>query len=400
VHKKNNFGELTMTTKKIYLTAILVVIIAASLTSCGLFPGDERIEKTPVRMIDDSIISASGNLVPKQFAYLSLSASGSIEEVFVQKGQSVSAREKLVSLGDLAQAEAALAAAELELKAAQQDLDALNETADVQKTAARLALLDAKAQYLVAEEEWDDLDVEALEDEIDDAHGDVVDAQEDLEDAQDIFGKYADLEDTSGLRQRYENELEEAQENYNEKVRARDELILEREMAEAKWHSAQALVEQAQLDYNDLLVGPDPDQVALVEARIAAASAQVDASREQIENLTLIAPFNGVVADLMVSEGEWTAPGQPVIVLADLDSLRVETTDLNEIDVVQIKVGDRAEVTFDAIPDEVFEATVIEISPKASDGSGVNYTVVIDLDKIPDAARWGMTVFVDIDSKQ
>ncbi|HAY84848.1 MAG TPA: hypothetical protein DCY42_07985, partial [Chloroflexi bacterium] len=157
---------------------------------------------------------------------------------------------------------------------------------------------------------------------------------------------------------------------------------------------------QAQRDYADILEGPDPDQVALAEARIAAASAQVDAVLEQIENQTLTAPFHGVVADVMISEGEWASPGQPVVVLANLDSLRVETTDLNEIDVVQIKLGDVAEVTFDAIPDQVFEGTIIEISPKASDGSGVNYTVVITLDEIPDVARWGMTVFVDIDTKQ
>jgi len=138
----------------------------------------------------------------------------------------------------------------------------------------------------------------------------------------------------------------------------------------------------------------------LAKMRIAAAAAQADAAREQIENLTLIAPFNGIVAEVMISEGEWASPGQPVVLLANLDTLHVETTDLNEIDVVQIEVGDMADVTFDAIPDEVFTGSIVEIFPKASDGAGVNYTVVIALDEVPDAARWGMTVFVDIDTKQ
>lgn len=377
---------------------ILLIIVAISLTSCDLLSGEDPAEEAPVIAVDNSIISASGHLVPEESAYLSLSAAGKIDEIFVQEGQSVSVGQKLISLGTLAQAEAALAAAELELEAAQQALNTLSETNDVARTAAWLALLDAKAQYLVAEEAWDELDVDALEDEIDETRDDIVEAEEDLEEAQEKFNSYADLDENSGVRQRYEDELEEAQEAYNEEVRARDELVIELETAEAKWQSAQALVEQAQRDYSDLLDGPDPDQVALAEARVAAASAQVDAAIEQTENLTLTAPFNGMVADVMISEGEWTSPGQPVIVLANLDSLRVETTDLNEIDVVQIGVGEMADVTFDAIPDEVFSGTIIEISPKATDGSGVNYTVVIELDEVPGAARWGMTVFVDIDT--
>jgi multidrug resistance efflux pump len=300
----------------------------------------------------------------------------------------------------LAQAEAALATAELELEAAQQALETLNETSDVSKTAAWLNLLDAKAQYLIAEEEWDELDVDTLKDDIDETRDDIVEAEEDLEEARENFERYADLEKTSGLRQRYEDELEDAQVAFNEEVRDRDKLVIELETSEARWQSAQAILEQAQRDYSNRQDGPDPDEIALAETRIAAADAQVTAALEQIEDLTLTAPFNGVVADVFISEGEWASPGQPVAVLADLNSLRVETTDLNEIDVVQIEVADVAEVTFDALPGEVFTGTIVEIAPKATDGSGVNYTVVIELDEVPDAARWGMTVFVDIDTKQ
>ena len=388
-----------MKTKQNYLL-ILVIIVTLTLSSCTYFSGDEPAEATPAIVIDNSIISASGHLVPEKSAYLSLSVAGRIEKIFVEDGQAVSTGQKLVSLDTLAQTAAALAAAELELESAQQALNTLNETAEVAKAGAWLSLLDAKAQYLVAEEEWDELDVDALEDDIDETRDDIVEAEEDLEEARDKFESYAGLEETSSLRQRYEDELEDAQEIYNEKVRARDELVIELESAQARWQSAQAVLEQAQLDYSELLEGPDPDQIALANARVIAASAQVDAAREQIEYQTLAAPFNGVVTDVMISEGEWASPGQPVAVLADLNSLRVETTDLNEIDVVQIEVGDIAQVTFDAIPDVIFTGTIIDISNKASDGSGINYKVVIELDEVPDAARWGMTVFVDINTNQ
>ena len=389
-----------MKTRKNPLTAILLVIVATSLVSCGLLPEEEPAEEAPVMVIDNSIISATGKIVPEQSAYLSLSAAGRIEEILVREGQSVSAGQKLVSLGSLAQIEAALAAAELEFEAAQQALDTLYETDAVARTTAWLSLLEAKAQYLVAEEEWDNLDIDALQEDIDATRDDIVEAEEDLENAQDTFDNYADLDESSSLRQRYEEELEEAQEDYNETVRARDALVLEMETAEARWQSALAILNQAQDDYSLLSQGPDPDLVTLAEARVAAAEAQVDAVLEQIENQTLTAPFNGVVTDIMISKGEWASPGQPVILLANLDNLRVETTDLNEIDVVQIEVGDLADVTFDAIPDVVFTGAILEIFPKATDGVGVNFTVVIELDELPDAARWGMTVFVDIDAKQ
>ena len=83
--------------------------------------------------------------------------------------------------------------------------------------------------------------------------------------------------------------------------------------------------------------------------------------------------------------------------LADLENLRVETTDLNEIDVARIEIGDTAIVNFDALPDVVVEGKVIRVAQKAAEGSGVNYTVVVLLDEIPEKLRWGMTAFVDVE---
>ena len=59
-------------------------------------------------------------------------------------------------------------------------------------------------------------------------------------------------------------------------------------------------------------------------------------------------------------------------------AFQVETTDLSEIDVVKFMIGDKAIVTFDAIPELVVEGTIIRIAPKADLGSGVNYPVTIE----------------------
>ena len=79
------------------------------------------------------------------------------------------------------------------------------------------------------------------------------------------------------------------------------------------------------------------------------------------------------------------------------EGAKVVVTDLNEIDVARVKVGDKAIITFDALADEVVQGTVVRIASKASEGSGVNYKAVIILDELPDNIRWGMTAFVDIE---
>ena len=84
------------------------------------------------------------------------------------------------------------------------------------------------------------------------------------------------------------------------------------------------------------------------------------------------------------------------MLLAGGDGLEVETTDLNEIDVARVKVGDTVTVTFDALPDVTVQGKVASIAPRSSEGAGVNYTVHVTFDDAPDGLRWGMTAFVDI----
>ena len=104
-----------------------------------------------------------------------------------------------------------------------------------------------------------------------------------------------------------------------------------------------------------------------------------------------------MVCLLQTRVGEWLMPGMPVIELGNLEGLRVETTDLNEIDAARIQLDDSVIVTFDALPGVTVGGTVQRIAYKSAEGSGVNYTAVILLDEIPEGLRWGMTAFVDIE---
>ena len=159
----------------------------------------------------------------------------------------------------------------------------------------------------------------------------------------------------------------------------------------------EAQIENGYRDFEMFTAGPDPDDVALAEARVANAEAQLAAASAAIADRELVAPFDGVISAVHVNQNEWVPPGSPVLLIGDLDHLQVQTTDLSEIDVAQLSLGDPAVVTFDALPELVLDGTVVSIAPKADEGAGVNFPVVIELDAIPPALRWGMTAFIDIE---
>jgi len=111
----------------------------------------------------------------------------------------------------------------------------------------------------------------------------------------------------------------------------------------------------------------------------------------------LTAPFDGTVGLIHIRQGEEVMPGQPVLVMGDLTTLRVETTDLDEIDVARVEPGQRADLTFDALPEKVLSGQVVSVAPMATPGqSATTYRVIIEFDETDPALRWGMTAFVDI----
>ncbi len=142
--------------------------------------------------------------------------------------------------------------------------------------------------------------------------------------------------------------------------------------------------------------------VTQAEAGVAQAEAAVAAAKEALALMTLTAPFDGVVASISVEVGEIASTGLPVVQFGNFDAWQVETTDLTELDVVELEVGSQVEVRVDAIPGEVLEGTITDISQISTLTRGdVTYTVTIELAPNPDLPlRWGMTVFVDVDVDQ
>jgi multidrug resistance efflux pump len=171
--------------------------------------------------------------------------------------------------------------------------------------------------------------------------------------------------------------------------------------AEAGVRSAETQRDVAQARLEQVRAGVSEEEIALAETEVAQAQIALEEAQLRLERCELRAPFAGTVGMVNVREGEQVQQGGVILTLGDLSTLRVETTDLDEIDVAKIAVGQKADITFDAFPDRVFAGRVIRINPMAeSGGGGVNYTTIIELEELAPEIRWGMTAFVDIEVGQ
>lgn len=169
-------------------------------------------------------------------------------------------------------------------------------------------------------------------------------------------------------------------------------------IAQAQLQIASGELDQAQAHYDRLANGSTPAELAVLEAEVARAAAALSQAEAALSKAAITAPFAGTVGQVMVQVGELAAPGLPVVVLGDVSQLRVETTDLNEVDASQVQTGSSVTLTFDALPGFTTQGEVVRLAPMASAGQGgTNFRAIIEMADPPPDLRWGMTAFVDID---
>jgi HlyD family secretion protein len=345
-------------------------------------------------------VVAEGHVVPRDFTNLAFLTGGNVLEVLVTEGQVVSKGDVLIRLDDRAQYDSAVSSAQLELTNAQQALSHLQEKADLMSAQAQVSLYEAKQNYIDAQRALEAIDTDAFQQRIDDARQKVADAKTARDDAQTELAKYADMDPNNSTRKNAEDTLTSAQDKYDTAVHDRDALINQLDQARAAQTAAQSAMDDAQRTVDNHSQGPDPDELALAQGRVDQATAQLNAAQEALNRLILTAPYDGTVVELKVSAGENVYPNQAVLVFADLSTLYVETSDLTEMDVVNVKVGDQTTITVDALPSITLQGTVESISENYSErGGDIVYKVRIQLIEPDPLLRWGMTVEVKDEGK-
>ncbi len=108
------------------------------------------------------------------------------------------------------------------------------------------------------------------------------------------------------------------------------------------------------------------DAQALAKSTYAAAQA----ARSNQGYASIVAPADGVVLQRSVEANGVVAAGAPVMTLSDMSESFVLSAGLADRDALRVALGDTAEVTFDAFPDQVFSATISEIGADADARTG------------------------------
>ena len=335
----------------------IFLFIAASLALAACTSATEQpaaSTQIPIVVADNTII-AEGRLEPVQFAEIAFSASGVVSDVLVKEGQTVTKGQALIRLGN--ESDTNYAAAQLELASAQQAKDDLLNSRDADLAQAVISLKDAQEAYEKADNYLSYL-------------------QNSQKIPQTETRMYL-VQTWKGYEYRYNTK--------NFKGPAPKDWIVE---AENDLALKKAELDKAQSAYDHLKDGPNADQLPLVEARLEAAKAGVAA-------FEVVAPFDGVVAVLNARTGGSIKAGEIAITTADFSNWIVKTTDVTEIDVVELKENQPVIVALDAIPDVNLKGKVLSIGYNYSQNQGdIVYEVTILLtDKNP-AMRWGMTAAV------
>jgi len=337
---------------------ILILFLISSLffTACST-SGTTPIatpDVIPTVIADDTII-AEGRVEPISYAEIAFNASGAVGEVLVTEGQSVKKGEPLIRLGT--EADTNYAAAQLELVSAQKAWDDLVNSRDAEFAQTVIDLKDAKEAYDKADKYLTYL--------------------KNAQKVPQTQNKTYLVQTWRGYEYRYKT--------VNFKGPAPQDWIIE---AENDVALKKADLDKFQRDYDRLKDGPDKDQLPLLEARLNAAKAGVAA-------FEVIAPFDGIVAQLNAKTGSSINAGEIAVVIADTSSWTVVTTDVTEIDVVKLIEGQSVTVTLDAIPDAALKGEILAIGQNYAQNQGdIVYEVTVVLTDIDPAMRWGMTAAV------
>ena len=333
---------------------LTLIVLALTLAACGKATATPEATQIPIVVADDTII-AEGRVEPIQYAEIAFNTSGAISEVLVKEGQSVKKGEPLIRLGD--ESDTNYAAAQVELVSAQKAWDDLLNARGADFAQAAIDLKDAQEanekayQYLVYLQ--NDKKIPQTQ-----ARRVLVNTP---------FGYQYEIKTKSFKGPAPEDWI----------VEAKNDLALK-----------QAELEKAQLVYDRLKDGPDSDQLPLLEARLNAAKAGVAV-------FSVIAPFDGVVAEMNAKTGSSINAGEIAVTIADISKWTVITTDVTEIDVVKLQEGQPVTIKLDAIPDTALKGEIISIGQSYTENQGdIVYEVAILLTDQDPAMRWGMTAVV------
>src|SRR5437868_2429220 len=290
-----------------------------------------------------SVVSASGEIKPKTYVNIGANAFGKITKLHVKEGDRVRKGQLLAQLENVQSA--------ADVSATQASLDVAGTDAVAADAGMRTAMADlnrAKADAERTKLDWD-----------------------------------------------------RAQGLYKEALIAKSEY----DNRKNAWESAEAGLAQAQARLAQMKAQKDS-----ADRRISQSRANLTRVSDVLRKTTYAAPFDGMITNLPVREGETVvigiqnSPGSTLMSIADMSVITAEVK-VDETDIVNVKLGQPAEVTIDAIPKKNFKGVVTEIGNNAivrstglatsqqtsASQEAKDFKVVVTLQEPPENLRPGLS---------
>jgi RND family efflux transporter MFP subunit len=342
-------------------------------------------------------VESSGSIEPYQITTLTWNTSGTVMTVDVVADQTVTKGTVLASL-DPTTAPTSVNEAISSLITAKQELeDAKNSNTALAE--AEVALASAKSDYYEALGYYNTLNKQiGTSDYVNILTSAYLSAQQKVEDAEENYNRYAENSDTDVHKAAALATLSQAKLNlrdaelqltyYKSTPNAMDSATIT-----ADYNLAKAKLDDAQRAYDKLKDGTNTDA-------ITSAQAKVDAAQATVDSLNIIAPFDGDVVVIYPRMGDLVNNNTEAAILVNRSSLYVDVS-IDETTISNVKVGNPATVTFDALPDLSMTGKVSFINPVGVVSSGVvNYTVRVTLDDVDSRILIGQTANVTIQTSE
>ena len=164
---------------------------------------------------------------------------------------------------------------------------------------------------------------------------------------------------------------------------------------------AENTLKEAESELESARLSSPKNVIEKKERQLKERKLELQLKRKDLEDTVLKAPFSGMASKIYVEKGEIVAGeavsgSKAILRLIDTSRLFAEVA-ADEVDIAQIQLGQKAEVTIDAYPEEIFPGRVVYIAPETTTSQGlVVVEVKIELEKADPKLKPGFTASADI----
>lgn len=321
-------------------TIIIGAVVLGLITIVILSKAVQKKEGEPVQVGKverrarlESKVTASGEVRPVKFYNLTAEVPGRVEQIFVSEGDVVKKGQELVRV-DPTQSTFAVSAGEASVRVSQSDV--ANQQVALQQAANNVN--QARANLAGAE-------------------SDLERTKADLLFSESEYNRYQQLVE-NGVATK--SQFDSAKSRYDQ--------------AKAVVASQQSRINQLKVLVKDAELGVERSRAALQSSNERVKQGQADLSRQadQLKKTTRFSPIDGVVSSLPVRVGEYALASfstTPLMTVADMSQINAEIK-VDETDIADVQVGQKAKVKVDALGEVEIEGEVIEKGASAITRSG------------------------------